>query len=122
MYQRGDIVLVPFPFTDLSTTKRRPALIVSNELVNATGDVIIVMITSKDKNDSLQIEIRGKDISTDFPKKSFVRCHRIVSIDSNLISTVISKANNDLLKRVEEKIHLFITETENPVFAAHIAE
>jgi mRNA interferase MazF len=48
-YQRGDIVLVPFPFTDLSSTKKRPALIISNDEVNVTGDFTVVMITSQDK-------------------------------------------------------------------------
>lgn len=45
---RGDVVLVPFPFTDLSSVKRRPALVLSTRTYNeATGDVIIAQITSK---------------------------------------------------------------------------
>jgi len=45
---RGDVVLVPFPFTDLSAVKRRPALVVSSDEYNrATGDVIIAQISSK---------------------------------------------------------------------------
>jgi mRNA interferase MazF len=49
MFQRGDIVSVNFPFTDMHGEKLRPAIIISNEIVNQTGDVIIVMITSKFK-------------------------------------------------------------------------
>jgi mRNA interferase MazF len=45
-YRRGDVVLVPFPFSDLSGTKRRPALIVSGEGFNTSPDVIIAQITS----------------------------------------------------------------------------
>jgi len=41
-YQQGDIVTVDFPFTDISQTKRRPALVVSNEQVNETGDYLLV--------------------------------------------------------------------------------
>jgi len=42
------VVLVPFPFTDLSAVKRRPALVISNDEYNrVTGDVIIAQITSK---------------------------------------------------------------------------
>jgi mRNA interferase MazF len=45
---RGDVVLVPFPFTDLSDVKRRPALVVSTAEYNrATGDVVIAQITSR---------------------------------------------------------------------------
>ncbi|MDX2130352.1 MAG: type II toxin-antitoxin system PemK/MazF family toxin [Chloroherpetonaceae bacterium] len=43
---KGDIVLVPFPFTDLSAIKRRPALILSPETYNQSGDVVIAFITS----------------------------------------------------------------------------
>lgn len=33
-YKQGDVILVSFPFTDLENSKRRPALIVSNDLIN----------------------------------------------------------------------------------------
>jgi mRNA interferase MazF len=46
-YKRGDIVIVNFPFSDLSKAKKRPALIISNHLVNRTGDYLLVQISSK---------------------------------------------------------------------------
>jgi mRNA interferase MazF len=47
-YSRGDVVLVPFPFTDLTTTKQRPALVISPDRLNATrDDVVLVAITSQ---------------------------------------------------------------------------
>lgn len=47
-FQRGDVVLVPFPFSDLSTTKVRPAVVVSGSLYHATErDLILSAITSK---------------------------------------------------------------------------
>jgi len=61
------------------------------------------MITSHNKNDSLQIEMDNAGILPKLPKPSFVRCHRITAIDSNLILGVIGKANTNLLKLVEKK-------------------
>ena len=47
-YSFGDIVLVPFPFTDQTTTKKRPAVVVSSEEYNADrSDLIIMAITSR---------------------------------------------------------------------------
>lgn len=46
-FQKGDIVIVPVPFTDNLRHKLRPALVLSNDLVHKTGDVLIAQITSK---------------------------------------------------------------------------
>jgi mRNA interferase MazF len=48
----GAIVLIRFPFTDLSSTKRRPALIVSPASYAVRfGDVVLLALTSQDQND-----------------------------------------------------------------------
>jgi mRNA interferase MazF len=36
-YERGDIVLVPFPFSDQTTTKKRPAVVISSSRYNAVS-------------------------------------------------------------------------------------
>jgi len=46
-YKQWDIILVPFPFTDLSAFKRRPALVVSPNEYNQGVDMVIAFITSK---------------------------------------------------------------------------
>lgn len=52
-YKRGDIVLVSFPFTDLSSSKRRPALVVSPDPFNERGqDLVVVAITSQMPEDN----------------------------------------------------------------------
>ena len=47
-YRKWDIIIVPFPFTDLTTVKKRPALVVSPDNYNKSGqDVVIAFLTSR---------------------------------------------------------------------------
>lgn len=47
-YERGDIVLVPFPFSNQTATKKRPAVVISSSLYNEkTNDIVIIAVTSK---------------------------------------------------------------------------
>jgi mRNA interferase MazF len=47
-YDFGDVLLVPFPFTDQSTTKRRPAVVVSSDAYHRERpDLIILAVTSQ---------------------------------------------------------------------------
>lgn len=53
-FRRGEVLLVPFPFSDLSRTKRRPALVISSDAYNhASNDVVIAQITSNVNSVSL---------------------------------------------------------------------
>jgi len=45
-YRPGDVVVVPFPYSDRFAEKRRPALVVSNDKLRAEGMIWLIMITS----------------------------------------------------------------------------
>ncbi len=56
-FKPGQVVLIRFPFTDLATKKRRPAMVVSPaEFPRCYGDVVIVPLTSREQNDDLRLE------------------------------------------------------------------
>jgi mRNA interferase MazF len=85
-YRRGDIVLVSFPFTDLSSSKRRPALIISPDAFNERGeDVVLVAITSQKPDDAAVSLTLDDFLEKTLPKESFVRVAKIFTLHSTLI-------------------------------------
>ena len=56
-YKRGDVVLVEFPHTSHLRGKRRPAVIVSSDTYNKTGDVIVAAITGTEGPESYRAHI-----------------------------------------------------------------
>ena len=108
IYRKRDIVFVPVPFTDNKNTKVRPALVISDDQVHATGDAMIVQITSKVKNDNLSITIEEDDIFSPLPVKSFIRCHKIFVLEKNLILEKISELNTKKYKAVIKRINQII--------------
>lgn len=80
---RGDIVVLPFPFSDLSETKRRPALV----LVPLTGsDLILCLITSQVKTDSYTIPLKSSNFESGSLKKdSYIRINRLFTADEQII-------------------------------------
>ncbi len=96
MLNQGDIVLVPFPFTDQSGTKFRPAIIISNPKVNKTNDVILAQITSTIRKDEFSYVLENRNLSIPLHKKDCeVRCHIITAISKSLIKMKISALNQD---------------------------
>lgn len=85
-FSQWDIVKVPFPNTDKTTTKRRPALVVSNnELRENHGLVWVVMITSA-KNAKWASDIEIEDFAKcGLPAPSIIRPSKIATIDAGLV-------------------------------------
>jgi mRNA interferase MazF len=104
MYNQSDIVVVRFPFTDGSEFKKRPVLIISNELVNKTGDVLIVQITSKVNNDGFSVAIEDVDIESPLPYKSYIRTHKIYTVHKELILNKITTAKPLFLQSIIDRI------------------
>ena len=108
-YKQGDIVIIPFPFTDLSQRKRRPALIISNNIVNATGDYLLAQVTSRNKNDNLSIEIADSDYaSAPLPVKSYVRVHKIFCLHGSLIEKKVAVTTDNFVQQVNQKIRTLL--------------
>ena len=80
---KGDVVVVPFPFSDLSRAKRRPCLVIAN-LQGA--DVILCQITSQNSTDINAISLTNNDfISGGLNRHSFIRPNRLFTADQNII-------------------------------------
>jgi mRNA interferase MazF len=58
-YEFGDVLLVPFPFTDQSGSKKRPAVVVSSPTLHReTADLILIVVTTQTRpSSSLEVEI-----------------------------------------------------------------
>lgn len=88
--KQGDIVSVDFPFSDGTEVKRRPALVLSTDAIHATGDVLLMQITSKPRATPLNIPIEGIDLTKPLPLKSFLRLHKIFTLDKSLVIMKLS--------------------------------
>ena len=75
---------MPFPFSDLSASKKRPALVIAP--AEPHNDVILCMITSKARADSKAISITEVDFEYGkLPKDSNVRPNRLFTADAGII-------------------------------------
>ncbi|HLF76529.1 MAG TPA: type II toxin-antitoxin system PemK/MazF family toxin [Dehalococcoidia bacterium] len=83
-YLVGDVVLVPFPFTDLSEIRVRPAVVVSSEQFNQTSsDVTVAMITSQPRLGPTDWGLRDW-VDAGLRVPSWVRS-RLITLDQALI-------------------------------------
>ena len=96
----GQVVLVRFPFSDLSSKKVRPALMIG---LAEFGDVILCQITSQSYGSRLAIPLKS---SSDFNTgsiaiDSFIRPDKIVTLDQKLILQVLGDLNAHKLDEVK---------------------
>lgn len=108
-HRQGDIVIVPFPFTDLSGQKQRPAIVISSDEVNfKSEDLILANITSQIRNDNFSFFLDNSYLSAPLPKDSEVRCNKIFTADKSIIRKTISRLLPEHLENLVEKITLDI--------------
>jgi mRNA interferase MazF len=101
-FVKGDIVVIPFPFSDLSGTKRRPALVLSDL---QGDDIILCQITSQQTKDKYSLPIKNQDfILNKLPVLSNIRPNRIFTADKNIIIKKVASINRIAFNAVIEKI------------------
>ena len=98
----GDVVVTIFPFSDLSSSKRRPALV----LVEVEfGDLILCQITSKPYSSKVAIAIQADDFSSGgLPVSSYARPDKLFTTDTTLIEGVTGALKDEMFDQVLSQI------------------
>ena len=104
MPEQGDIVLIPIPFTDLTATRRRPVIIVSNNQYNSsTQDVVVVAMTSNLDTAPYSFEISSADLAEgSLNRPSRVRVDKIYTLAASIIVKRFGKVNDATLDRIRQ--------------------
>ena len=108
-YKKWEIILVPFPFTNLTSSKKRPALIISPDEYNNEMDVVIAFITSK-----LDLPYRFGDYKiknwkeANLPKPSMIR-RKFATIDKSIIKKKLGKLSKEDIIKLKNQLISFFT-------------
>jgi len=97
-YKTYDIVVVPFPFTDVLNSKNRPAIILSSQFFNNAGYCILAMITSAHHN-AWPLDIKIQDLKACGLEKASLIRFKLFTLDNRLI-----KAKIGILSKKDQKI------------------
>ncbi|HWG91838.1 MAG TPA: type II toxin-antitoxin system PemK/MazF family toxin [Candidatus Thermoplasmatota archaeon] len=102
MFEPGDIVLVPFPFTDLSAAKSRPALVMTRGDYNKTSeDLILCGITSNLANSSHSVLLAQADLeSGTLPKPSRVKADKVVTLKQEIVKKRVGRLKATAMAQV----------------------
>lgn len=105
---KWDIVVLPFPYVDINTQKRRPALVISSDEFNeTTGLLWVLMITTSTNSWVHDVNIKNLK-QTNLPAPSKIRCAKLATVEKNRVVRVLGKlgaADLEAVERMLDKIN-----------------
>jgi mRNA interferase MazF len=106
MFERGDLLLVPFPFTDLSAVKRRPVLAVT--AADSYGDFIAIPVTSRPQAEH-GLPLAATDmVAGKLPAASWIRTNRIVTLNASLVVKNVGRISERVVTAAVERFCTYI--------------
>lgn len=107
-FVKGDIVVIPFPFSDLSRNKKRPAFVIKNLPDN---DILLCQITSKPNKDKYSVHLLKSDFKTgELPIESNIRINKIFTADKKIIIRKAGTVKEAYFKGIITQIIKLISE------------
>jgi mRNA interferase MazF len=101
MFERGDLLLVPYPFSDLSSTKRRPVLALTKP--DSFGDFIALQVTSRPGLEHALPLTPSDLVHGALPAASYVRTNRIVTLNATLVTKIFGRASERIIREAIEQ-------------------
>lgn len=101
-YEKGEVVIFHFPFSDMQETKKRPSLIVAN---SQDDHVILAQITGQPRPDRDLLELSPHDFqSGGISRDSFIRPSVLFTVHKSQIEYKAGKINPSKIKEVQNKL------------------
>jgi mRNA interferase MazF len=101
-FAAGQVIVLPFPFSDLSRSKHRPALLLAEA---GRGDWIACQITSNPYSDARAVEITSADfIAGSLQRASYARPGKLFTAHETLFASVAGTLQSEVLARVRESV------------------
>ena len=107
-FVKGDVVIVLFPFSDLTNAKKRPALVVKQ--LNR-DDAVVCQITKQNVPDGYSIELRAAEFSKGgLPiDPSYIRPNRLFTVDTNIVGRKVGSLTKSKIDKVIKEIIAIIS-------------
>jgi mRNA interferase MazF len=104
--RQGDIVLVPVPFTDLTSSRRRPVIVVSNDPYHATtSDFVAVAMTSNLKTEPYSFVITSADlVEGALNRPGRVRVDKVYTLAQSIIVARFGRVSPGVLDRIRQEL------------------
>ncbi|REE01205.1 type II toxin-antitoxin system PemK/MazF family toxin [Marinoscillum furvescens] len=100
----GDLILIPFPFTDLTGVKERPALV----LANNNTDITVCFISSKTHwNTTLDLKVTPST-ENGLKKPSIIRVGKIATLSKSIASGLLGNLSNEDLLLVKHTLRIYL--------------
>lgn len=105
-FEQGEILFVPFPFTNLASSKKRPVLILSRTEYNAKSlDFVCCGITSNIKKSTHSVMVQNKDLLSGFlPKPSLIKANTIFTLEKSIALGSIGRVNSNTMEKVKKVV------------------
>ena len=105
MYKQGEIIIVPFPFSNLSSIKQKPVLVLSKNTDNEkVEDVITCGITSNIKDSRYSVLIEKKNlVEGSIPKTSRIKVDKLFTISQDIIKKKVGRINRETFEKVRSE-------------------
>jgi len=109
---KWDIVILRYPFTDLTTTKVRPALVISPNSYSGSEDGVFIAITSN-ITDKGGYDILVSTADPEFPvsglrRDSLIKANKLFTLKKTLVARRIGRLGQALQAQVEKQLRLFL--------------